>query len=81
MFHMLFVYTSFSFSLHIIDMSDSARDEEAVPVNAVLEAENENDVISEVDQAEQGSEIKDDIKADDDEFLSDPLEKVTTISP
>ena len=62
-------------------MSDSARDEEAVSVNAVLEAENENDVISEVDQAEQGSEIKDDIEADDDEFSSDPLEKVTTISP
>eukprot|EP01035_Chromulina_nebulosa_P038328 gene38328-51769_t len=56
-------------------MSDSARDEEAVSVNAVLEAENENDVISEVDQAEQGSEIKDDIEADDDEFSSDPLEK------
>ena len=60
-------------------MSD---DDEAVPVNnAVLEAENENDIISEVDQAEQGSEIKDDIETDDDKFLSDPLEKVTTISP
>jgi hypothetical protein len=62
-------------------MSDSIIDEEAVSVNAVLQEKIENDVISEVDHAEQVLEIEDDIEADDDEFLSDPLEKVTAISP
>lgn len=61
-------------------MSDSVKDEEAIPANTVLGAEIENDIVSEIDQAEQVSEIGDDLEADDDAFSSDPLQKVSIYS-